>query len=259
MQWYYSISGQRLGPIPHEELERLIQTGSITGDALVWRQGMDQWKTLDEVRLRDPALFAIAPPPLPGAGEGSSESTPTSYRRPMRLELEEPRPPAPEVLLYAGFWRRAAAFLIDFFLWSFVCQILMRLIMQRFFPDVLELLQTIDQAGPFSYQLSPAEAVVLGRFYGVMALVAVGWAILYDLIFIPRYSATPGKMLLGLKLVRANNKPLGFFRIVARCLAKVLSGVPTLGIGFLLAAIDDQKRGLHDFVCNTRVVTKRKE
>ncbi|HEY9248207.1 MAG TPA: DUF4339 domain-containing protein, partial [Rariglobus sp.] len=43
MQWYYSIDGQRLGPVPHAELERLIQAGTITGDALIWRQGMDQW------------------------------------------------------------------------------------------------------------------------------------------------------------------------------------------------------------------------
>jgi uncharacterized RDD family membrane protein YckC len=261
MQWYYSLNGQRLGPVFHEELERLIQSGTVVGDTLLWRQGMDQWKTLTDVRTRDPAMFALPPSPPPLPGEVSDdEPIIEKTRRPMRIELDEQRPAPPEVLLYAGFWRRAGAFLIDLLLWFFVWEIVSRLIGTWFFPEVVKMVEAAQATGSFmSYKPTPEEAVAVLKYVRAVMLIGVVWAIIYDSIFLLRASATPGKMLFGLRLVRANNKPLGFWRIVARCLAKGLSGIPTLGIGFLIAAIDDQKRGLHDFLCNTRVVTKRKE
>jgi hypothetical protein len=47
--------------------------------------------------------------------------------------------------------------------------------------------------------------------------------------------------------------------IVGRCLAKGLAGLPTLCIGYLIVAFDDQKRGLHDYFSQTRVVIKKRE
>lgn len=281
MQWYYSIDGQRSGPVPHAELERLIQAGTIKGDTLLWRQGLDQWKSLDDVQTRDPAMFARPlPPPLPQAPSsppssdaarerleagGWAHSTenvnrvPQSERRPMRLEAEEARPAAPEVLIYAGFWRRAGAFCVDLLIWGVVLQILTSIIGVRFFPEALKLLEEANQAGAWSYQPTPEDVAILLPFYGMLFLVTVGWAVLYDLLFIPRFAATPGKMVFGLQLVTARNKPLGSGRILARALARMLSGWPTLFIGFLVVGVDDQKRGLHDFFCSTRVVKKRRD
>lgn len=259
MQWYYSINGQRLGPVPHEELERLIQSGTVTGSALVWRQGMDAWKSLEDVRTRDPAMFSLPPPPLPGEAADADEA-PSTYRRPMRLELDEKKPVAPEVMLYADFGRRTGAFFIDLILWFIVWQLLANLMGAWFFPEVVKITEAITAGGgAMSYKPSPDEMTVLLKFTGFVMLLGVVWAVVFDLIFLLRFSATPGKLLFGLRLVRANNKPLGFGRIVMRSLAKGLSGFPTLGIGFLIAAFDDQRRGLHDLLCNTRVVLKRKE
>jgi len=61
MQWYYAIDGRRFGPVPHAELERLMQAGTVTGDALVWRQGMEQWKSLADVQARAGTKFVIEP------------------------------------------------------------------------------------------------------------------------------------------------------------------------------------------------------
>jgi len=36
----------------------------------------------------------------------------------------------------------------------------------------------------------------------------------------------------------------------------MLSGM-TLGIGYILAAFDAEKRGLHDMICDTRVIRAR--
>jgi uncharacterized RDD family membrane protein YckC len=258
MQWYYAIDGQRLGPVPHAELERLVDAGTIMGDTLLWRQGMDQWKTLAEVQERDPAMFAKAPPPPPlppqleRADISSEEET-----QPDRFNLDE-QTMVSEALIYAGFWRRAGAFLIDLILWLFVWQILSNVAGLWAFPEIAQITKEIEAAGgSMAYKPSPEQLVVLIQFSALVMLIGLVWAVVYDLIFLRRFSATPGKLLFGLQVVQANGKPLGAARIVARCLAKGLAGVPTLCIGLLIVAFDDQKRGLHDFFCGTRVIKKR--
>ena len=253
MQWYYAIDGQRLGPIPHAELERLIRAGTITGEALVWRQGMDQWKTLADVQTRDPALFAPVPPPLPPAeaietGAGEPE---TLVPRTPGVPVEE-TPAVPEGLIYAGFWRRVGAHLVDLGLWWFIWQVLVGVVGTKYFPEAM----AIAQKGP-GYQAKPDELMVLVRFLGAVFAIGLVWAVIYAAFFLLRFSATPGTLLLGIQVVRADGTPLGLGRIVARCVTKGLAGIPTLGIGLLVVAFDEQKRGLHDFFSGTRVVKKR--
>lgn len=272
MQWYYSTDGQRQGPVTHTELERLIQAGTVTDEALLWRQGMGQWKTLREISSVNPALFAGVPPPLPGrmretvgdtSGTSASdhaEESATHARRPMRLEREEERPAPPEVLFYAGFWRRAGAFVLDGLLWMFIWNILSSVAAAFLFPEAKAINEAILAAGgPFKYQPSAEDAVVLFKTAALGMVIGVVWAVVYEVMFLRRYGATPGKLAFGLRVVKANNKPLSVPRILARALMRIISGMPTLFIGFLIAAFDDQKRSLHDYVCGTRVVKKRKE
>lgn len=255
MQWYYAIEDQRLGPVSHEEFERLVQAGEIAADSLIWRKGMDQWKTLGEVQVRDPALFA-SPPPLPREAEAAKESTEAveepRVRRAPRLEAEADKPKAPEVLLYAGFWRRMGAHLVDLAVWWVVWQVFTGVLGAVYFPEAV----AIAQKGP-GYQPKSDELLVLLRFFGAAVATGIIWAIIYDAIFILRFGATPGKLLFGLRVVKANGKPLGWAHVAGRCLAKGLAGLPTLCIGYLIVAFDDQKRGLHDFFARTRVVKKR--
>jgi uncharacterized RDD family membrane protein YckC len=257
MQWYYAIDDQRLGPVSHAEFEALVQSGKISGAALVWRKGMDQWKTLDEVKERDPALFAPVPPPLPVAAEDDVESgvvEEVRVRRTPRLEAEEQKPKPPEVLLYAGFWRRFGAHLVDLGAWWVVWQVLTGVVGTLYFPEAV----AIAQKGP-GYQARPEELIVLLRFLGAALAIGVVWAIIYDALFLLRFGATPGKLLFGLRVVQATGRPLGFANVVWRCLAKGLCGLPTLCIGYLIVAFDEQKRGLHDHISQTRVIIKKRE
>jgi len=258
MQWYYAINEQRLGPVPHAELERLVQAGTLRGDALLWRQGMDQWKTLAEVKERDPAMFAAeAPPPLPEPAVLAEEETSASMRRTPAISVEETAA-VPEALVYAAFWQRTAAFLVDAIIWLFVWQILSNIVVLVGFPEMVKMTESIAvSGGSMSYKPTPEEMVVLVKFSALVLVVGLIWAVVFDLIFLRRFSATPGKLLFGLRVVQSNGEPLGLGRIVARTIAKGIVGVPTLGIGYLIVAFDDQKRGLHDFFCTTRVVKKR--
>jgi uncharacterized RDD family membrane protein YckC len=60
-------------------------------------------------------------------------------------------------------------------------------------------------------------------------------------------------MALGLKVVRPNGGPVSPGRAFGRYFAKWLSSM-TLGIGYIIAGFDAEKRAMHDMIVDTRVV-----
>lgn len=247
MQWYYAIDGERFGPVPHSELESLVQAGTVVADTLIWRQGMNEWQTLAAVRAANPAWIAerrsATPPDIETPEAEPAELSPAPT-------LEVPAVESVE-LVYAGFWPRCGAYLVDFFVWWMVWQIFVGIVGTAYFPEAMAI-----AAHGAGYQPKQEELMVLVRFLGAACVIGLVWSVIYDSFFLLRFGATPGKLIFGLRVVQADGSPLGFTRIVARCLAKALVGL-TLGIGYLVAAFDEHKRGLHDFICNTRVIKKR--
>ena len=78
----------------------------------------------------------------------------------------------------------------------------------------------------------------------------------YEVLFLGKYGATPGKMACGLKVVTSDGGKISYGRAVGRFFAQILSGL-TCYIGYIIAGFDTpQKRALHDHICNTRVVHK---
>lgn len=70
--------------------------------------------------------------------------------------------------------------------------------------------------------------------------------------------ATPGKMLLGLKIVDSTTLgPLTLGQAIARYLGYFLS-LLTLGAGFLWVAIDRKSQGFHDKLSGTLVIHTRR-
>ena len=63
-------------------------------------------------------------------------------------------------------------------------------------------------------------------------------------------------MAFGLKVVRPDGSPVGVGRAFGRYFAKMLSAM-VLWIGFIMVAFEPEKRGLHDMICDTRVVRTR--
>ena len=66
MNWYYDQGGQRQGPIPEAELDRLLASGTITLGTLVWCEGMADWAPLGKART---------------AGGAGAESVPEGWIR----------------------------------------------------------------------------------------------------------------------------------------------------------------------------------
>jgi uncharacterized RDD family membrane protein YckC len=226
--------------------------GTVLSDSLIWRQGMNEWQTLAAVRAANPAWIAERRQANPSIEEPSA-AAPTALTPP--LALEAPAAESEPVVVYAGFWPRCGAYLVDLFLWWMVWQIFVGIVGTAYFPEAMAVIRGIEQYG-IGYQLKPEEALLLAPFWGVSLIIGLIWSIAYDAIFLLRFGATPGKLLLGLRVVQADGRPLGFTRIVLRSLSKSLVCL-TLGIGYLIVAFDEHKRGLHDFICNTRVIKKR--
>lgn len=68
--------------------------------------------------------------------------------------------------------------------------------------------------------------------------------------------ATPGKLILGLKVTTLTGERIGFGRATGRFFGKIISALP-LYIGFMMAGWTEKKQALHDMMCETLVVRKR--
>lgn len=70
-----------------------------------------------------------------------------------------------------------------------------------------------------------------------------------------KYQGTPGKILVGIKVVdKYGNKPT-FLRAFARNFGKLISGL-IIYIGFFLVLVSDRRQALHDMISNTYVIKK---
>ncbi len=230
MQWYYANEGQRQGPISADEFARLIESGVIQAGTLVWRAGMATW-----VPYAD-----LGPPPMPDVASPSTEAQTTAS-----LPVNPTSEPSVLIQGYGGFWRRLIAKIID----GFITGVLSWIILVPLF------MVMVGPAGAFTPGVEPSPEVTRAMLgfqfvsFGLQTVIGLG----YSLFFLRKYAATPGKMALGLKVYRSDSHPLSVGRIVGRYFAEWVSAL-TLGLGYLIAAFDSEKRSLHDRIADTRVV-----
>ena len=110
---------------------------------------------------------------------------------------------------------------------------------------------------------TPALTFLSGRGLGVsevekiesfldLALLLVFWS--YNIFFVARTGATPGKRLLKLKVVRTDQTPVTLRRAILReTVGKLLSSV-IFSLGYLWAGFDRKKQAWHDKIAGTYVV-----
>lgn len=137
--------------------------------------------------------------------------------------------------LRAPFFLRCAALFIDYMLLLAVP--LGWLIFARFF----------DDGGP---------VVKLGAT--VWVIVVILWLINFLLLPMLR-GQTLGKMLTGITILNIDGTRLHVGRLLLRNTIGYLITALTLGLGFLIAAVNSSGRALHDFVGGTVVVRGRKK
>ena len=132
-------------------------------------------------------------------------------------------------MVYAGFWIRVGAKIIDGIVLSVVGF-------------------ALGFLGSFVASNAMARSVIQNIF---SLVISIG----YTTYFLGAYSATPGKMACGLKVVRPDGEKISYARACGRFFAELVSSL-ILGIGYLMVIFDAEKRALHDRICDTRVVKK---
>ena len=113
----------------------------------------------------------------------------------------------------------------------------------------------------------PVGWLAAGKLIGETGAVAISttiWVIgivfvLADFLVLPLFKGqTIGKMLTGLTIVNMDGTDIGFGTVLRRNVLGYLATTLTLGLGFLLSAVNSSGRALHDLAAGTIVVRGRK-
>lgn len=253
MSWYYAIDGAQQGPVSEHDFQRLISSGQIKTDTLVWREGMPDWKPHGEIVAAARPSAAAAIPRVADDVGVCAECGGTFPRQDMvayesalvcggcrdvffQKIREGVRPHA--AMHYAGFWIRFVAKFIDGIILAVV-------------NTVFTLIAGVMTSAMAQGAASPDAAIILVQLVLFVVQMAVG--IGYAVFFVGRFGATPGKMALSLKIVRPDGSPVTYGRALGRAFAEYLSSL-IFAIGYIMAAFDEEKRTLHDRICDTRVI-----
>jgi uncharacterized RDD family membrane protein YckC len=243
MNWYYVKDGSRQGPVDQAEFERLVVTGEIRADSLVWRDGLGAWQRYDQVRAAAAAPMATGDRCSQcGRVQPAAEMVRfgdlwvcASCKPLYAQRLREGVAPVTQ-FNYAGFWIRFGA--------RFVDGLLLFVVNMVFYAPMI--FMSIKNPGQ-----EPDAAMIAVTC--VSYLLAFGFGIGYEVYFLGKSGATPGKKVCGIRVVMANGQGLTYGRATGRYFAQLLSGM-TLGIGYIIAGFDVEKRSLHDHICGTRVI-----
>ena len=143
----------------------------------------------------------------------------------------------------AGFFSRSLAFVIDLIILS-VIQLVGTALIQT-------LLRFFRLTGLVSYvkTLLESSTFQIGSGAVLLTLLVIG----YYTFFWTLVGFTPGKAVLGLKVVRRNGAKLSFGRSLLRFFSYWISAIP-LFLGFFWVLWDSKRQGWHDKIAGTQVL-----
>ncbi|MGH8026583.1 MAG: RDD family protein [Pseudoxanthomonas sp.] len=263
--WYYAdAERQRQGPLTADELAQRFHQGKLRLDTLVWRDGLAEWQPLrdftGELALHQtPAETFYTPVEPAAAGASADETAPVFAGSSDTASAGSPYAPPSAALtsdeafyaggevVYAGFWKRVAAYVIDAMVIGVATQIVQLVVMGLFFG-----INASGMSNPETMFASGTGILFVVALYLVPLAMNAAY---YAAFHASSKQATLGKMAVGIKVVRTDGTRISLARGVGRFFAAMLSGL-TLGIGFLMAAFTERKQGLHDMICDTLVVDK---
>jgi uncharacterized RDD family membrane protein YckC len=248
MSWYYAENEQQVGPVDDAAWENLIREGRIKPDTLVWREGMPVWIKYSEASQGAGLAGTDA---APGTGRACAEcgtlfpvdelieldGRPVCAAcKPLALQKIREGVAVAGAFQYAGFWIRVGAKVLDGL--------------------IIGAANVVLNIG-FGLVAGSAgkDSPVAGVALVVLVILQFAVSASYSTWFLGKFGATPGKMACGLKVVRPDGGPVTFMRAFGRFWAEALSAM-ILYIGYIMVAFDDEKRALHDRICDTRVIRK---
>lgn len=138
---------------------------------------------------------------------------------------------------YAGFWVRLAAYVIDSIIVFFGL-----LFVRLFLSGIMSVLSDTWIGGNILFH------------YTLKDILLYGFQVLYFILCTYLTGTTLGKRAMNLRVVSADGQKLTILNVVYReTIGRFLCGL-SVGIGYIIAGVDREKRGLHDILCDTRVI-----
>ena len=242
MKWFYidtSITDgdRRQGPYSIDEIRDFVNEGKIKDETLVWHTGETNWKAWKD-------FPEASEPPEPTEEEILKQTIETLLQGRMQRKR------------FAGFFVRANAFIIDNLILSVVGAIFLYIMSLAGMLDlnaVSEIVnQYIDNPGSTDLVSKALDLPGMSTFFTIWSVVQA----IYFIVFHAVWGATPGKKLLRIHVEMANGEKLSWAFSIFRFVASIVTQATLIfyGLGYLIVLIDPQKRALHDFVAQTRVV-----
>jgi uncharacterized RDD family membrane protein YckC/Tfp pilus assembly protein PilE len=140
--------------------------------------------------------------------------------------------------MYAGFWKRFFALIIDGIIIGLSCVLM------------IVCISFLLVKGGSSSEVAGAMGALLAFFFQFAA------PLLYNALFESSSAmATPGKMALGIIVTDMRGNRITFLRALGRNAGKWVSNI-ILSIGYFMAAFTRRKQALHDIFADCLVVTK---
>jgi uncharacterized RDD family membrane protein YckC len=249
MVWYFVKNGQQTGPIEDAAFAELVRNGTVGPDTLIWNGSMTDWK---------PCSQAYPTTSQPAAAMMPAGNTCTCSECGRQF-------PDDQVVPLAG---------------GFVCAGCKPMALRKLQEGVvhtgeMEIADAGSRIGARILDVLISMVFILPIYLGMIFLsasqgesavaifgmiFAVGFILLapvtYEAFFLAKYSATPGKKILKLIVVRPDGSKLTTGRAIGRAFGKMLTEQTCL-IGYIIAFFDDRQRTLHDHICDTRVIRRK--
>ncbi|WP_422923598.1 trypsin-like peptidase domain-containing protein [Singulisphaera sp. PoT] len=89
--WYYSSGQTPMGPVETANLLEMLRRGTITGETLVWREGLPNWVPLRTLQLEQPQAAPVAAAPAGHGGPQGYAPTP-QHTAPAAAHAAAPAP-----------------------------------------------------------------------------------------------------------------------------------------------------------------------
>ena len=214
-------------------------------DDLAFIEGLNKWTPLREVLVRvDTASALSTRAKLPVAPMVETPSY--SYAATMQ---------PPEHLVYAGFWLRFVALVIDVFI-----IIAVRISLGFLLSSFIVLFAYLTGTDVDKMTSSSNVNITMFMLLCIMEFVRFAVILVIDWLYFAKFESGPmqatlGKRILGLKVTDEEGRRIGFGRASGRFFGKIVS-LLTLYIGFIMAAFTDRKQALHDMIAGTLVVKR---
>lgn len=166
--------------------------------------------------------------------------------------------------VYAGFWKRFLAYILDSIIISIAMSIIIFPVFLIFGLSVIpsEYFRNMNEYD-FTWSYIPAEQdfTIAAFFLFIMLMVIIGLLALvlqwlyFALMESSKNQATLGKMIVGIIVTDLYGNRISFGKASGRFFGKILSGL-ILNIGYIIAAFTEKKQALHDMIAGCLVVNK---